>query len=72
MGASSTNALPHTDKMVGVRTVGTRARSVFHEKLTKPEEIGALSIQMFVARPTKNQDKFLVRIRPHLSRGTKR
>ena len=41
--------------------------TVFHEKLTKPEEREALSIQMFVARLTKNQNKFLVRIRPHLS-----
>ena len=39
----------------------------FHEKLTKPEEIEALSIQMFVNRLTKKQDKHLVRIRPHLA-----
>ena len=40
---------------------------VFLEKITKPEEIEALWIQMFVARLTKRQDKFLVRIRPHLA-----
>ena len=44
--------------------------NVFHKKLTKPEEIEALSIQMFVARLTKNQDKFLVRFRPHLAART--
>ena len=40
---------------------------VFHEKLTKPEESEAQSIQMFVARLTKSQEKLLVRIRPHLA-----
>ena len=38
--------------------------NAFHKKLTKPEEIEALSVQMFVARLTKKQDKYLVHIRP--------
>ena len=37
--------------------------------LTKPEEIEALSVQIFVARLTKKQDKHLVRIRPDLAAG---
>ena len=65
MGASSTNTLPCTGLVP--RLSQQSPFTVFHEKLTKPEETEALSIQMFVARLTKNQDKFLVRIRPHLS-----
>ena len=58
MGASTSHALPHAGEMIG---------NVFQEKLTKPEEIEALSVHMFVARLTKKQDKCLVRIRLHLA-----
>ena len=56
--ASPAHAVPHAGEMIG---------NVFQEKLTKPEEIEALSVQMFVARLTKKQDKYFVRIRPHLA-----
>ena len=42
-------------------------RLAFRGKLTKPEEIEALSVQMFVAPLTKKQDKHLVHIRPHVA-----
>ena len=67
MGASSTNALPRTGKMVRAQFVAEARSQSSTRNSPKPDEIEALSIQMFVARLPKNQDKFLVRNRPHLS-----
>ena len=66
--ASASNALPCIGKNFLVPRLSQQSPfTVFHKKLSKPEEIDALSIQMFVARLTKNQETFLVRICPHLS-----
>ena len=44
-------------------------RSFWTNQNARPEEIEALSIQMFVARLAKRQDKLLVRSRPHFAAG---
>ena len=62
--ASSTNAL----KWLVPKTVATEPfQSLPRETHQARGDRSSLSIQMFIARLTKNQDKFLVRIRPHLS-----
>ena len=71
-GTTSGEPPPHTlchtlAKWLGPRLPQQSQFTVLHEKLTKPEEIEALSIQMFVALLTKKQDKYFVRIRPHVA-----
>ena len=53
--------------MVGAPLPQQSQFNAFHEELTKPEEIEALSLQMFVARLYQKQDKYLKRICPHLA-----